>query len=341
MKRTVCLRCDWTGVRRKGECPECGAPLYSLPESTTPSQVTSASRQQPQPSDDGILSSPVAVAQDDENGQPAVPVDGRRRAVIVGALAVVAIWGVTMWSFDRTQTSTRPGPATGSAVTDELDFPAAYFFGLPPEGMVPSKPDTGDLIGTYQSQGGWVYVYADGRVLWSFGGPTYERRLSSAGVDLVLSGAIEPRLFIRQCSACAGPPLPSGSWASSEIRQYVPSRYAMCHFAMGKSPPSRFIGLLPSAAQELLRGKQHPYRPIGMGPPLRIDCWQVTTGEARALDGILSDAGFETWDQTSSGLLTFAPSADVEVDGPWFVPVLPHGEYANPMPGAPPPEEPP
>jgi hypothetical protein len=183
-------------------------------------------------------------------------------------------------------------------------------------------------------------VYADGRVLWSFLGPTYERRLSPAGVDLVRSSAIEPSVFLRACLACAGPALPAGSWADSEIRQYVPSRYAMCHFEVTWFRLSRFLDRLPSFAQKILRAKQQPYSGItdtivdagGRRPP--IDCWEVTTGDARALDEVLSDAGFEEWRSTPDGVVVFVAPADLRL-GPdlWFTPVLPQGEVAEAMRG--------
>ena len=346
MGERVCLRCDWTGETDGMACPRCGAALYRLQEPTTPREVTPVPRSQRHPAGGPMPSSPFEAAQDVERVPPAAPVSGRRRAVIVGALTVVAVGVVTtVWSFDRTQTPADSAAATGPTVT-EPRFPADPFVGLPPEGAVPSTPETGQLIAERQHVGiGWAYVYADGRVLWSFLGPTYERRLSPAGVDLLRSGAIEPSVFLRQCLACTKPVLPAGSWADAEIRQYVPSRYAMCAFELSRFRPSRFLDLLPSPAQELLRGKQQPYQGVtdpnlGAGGPVqpallpRIDCWEVTTGEARALDEVLSDTGFEEWRSTPNGMVAFYPPADLETGpGLWFTPVLPHGELAEAMRG--------
>ena len=66
----------------------------------------------------------------------------------------------------------------------------------------------------------------------------------------------------------------------------------------------------------------------------RIDCWEVTTGEARALDEVLSDVGFEEWRSTQDGVVAFQPPADLGhgIDL-WFTPVLPHGEFADAMRG--------
>jgi hypothetical protein len=342
----VCLRCDWTGEMDGAACPKCGAALYRLPESMEPREVTPPPRPQPHPAGHPMPSSPVEAAQDYERVPPAAPVVGRRRAVIVGALTVVAVGVVaTVGSFDRTQTPADSGAATGSTLT-EPRYPADPFVGLPPEGAAPRTPETGELIGDYQRPGiGWVYVYADGRVLWSFLGPTYERRLSPAGIDLVRSGAIEPSVFLRQCLECTRPVLPAGSWADTEIRQYVPSRYAMCHFELTRFRPSRFLDRLPSFAVKVLRGKQQPYPGItdtivdAVGPAqpelqARIDCWEVTTGDAHALDEVLSDAGFDEWRSTPDGVVAFVPPADLgHGTDLWFTPVLPHGEFAEAMRG--------
>lgn len=345
MGERVCLRCDWTGETDGAACPKCGAALYRLPASTDPREVTPPPRAQPHPGRHPMPSSPVEAARDDESVPPAGSVAARRRwAVIVVALTVAAVWIVTTGGpFGRTQTPADSAAVTGPAVT-EPRYPADSFVGLPPEGAVPRTPKTGKLILQYQHAGiGWVYLYADGRVLWSFLGPTYERRLSPAGVDLVRSGAIEPSVFLRQCLACTKPVLPAGSWADDEIRQYVPSRYAMCHFELSR--PSRFLDLLPLPAQELLRGKQQSYQGVtdpnlGVGGPAqpallpRIDCWEVTTGEARTLDEVLSDAGFEEWRSTPNGMVAFYPPADLKrAPGLWFTPVLPHGELAEAMRG--------
>jgi dipeptidyl aminopeptidase/acylaminoacyl peptidase len=121
----ICLRCDWADEGDGAACPRCGAPLYRLPESTTRREVTAVLRPQPQPAGDGILGSPVELAQDDESVPPATPVDRRRRAVIVGVLTVVAVAVVTtVASFDRTRTQpavTRPTVPLPPEVP-ELDY---------------------------------------------------------------------------------------------------------------------------------------------------------------------------------------------------------------------------
>jgi hypothetical protein len=87
--------------------------------------------------------------------------------------------------------------------------------GLPPEGAVPSTPETGELVVrmySHASRGGdfWLFVYADGRVIWSdYTGATptpaeaemsgsvgfLERRLTPEGVDLLLDEVLSTGLF--------------------------------------------------------------------------------------------------------------------------------------------------
>jgi len=176
-------------------------------------------------------------------------------------------------------------------------------FDLPPEGAVPSSPETGKVIARFKrplGPFGWVFVYADGRVLSvEVPGGTHfvERRLSPEGVELVRSGAVEPRRFLRP----AGPSLPAGAWADPDARPYVSSRYAVCYAAVralqppappdvagelvGYVDPSRVVSLLPAQAQDLLRGKERD----------RGDrrCSGLTIEEALTLEQILLDAGFE------------------------------------------------
>jgi len=116
----ICLRCDWTGGRDGAACPRCGAALYRTPEPTVPREVTPPPRPQPEPTGDRTRSSPIESAQDEI--VPAVPVVAARRrwALIVGAIAVAAVWTVASgWPFGHLQTPAVPGPAeTGPAVSN-------------------------------------------------------------------------------------------------------------------------------------------------------------------------------------------------------------------------------
>jgi hypothetical protein len=144
------------------------------------------------------------------------------------------------------------------------------------------------------------------------GGPPPTPRQASAleRVDLLLT---DPASLV-----------PASAWADPTLRPYVPYRYAICTGLHG----------LPAAAADLLRGKLRRFDGVawweGPGP----DCYDVTTEEARALDEILTDAGFTgaRADLRTLGatyeLESPERSADLERAVVSFYPVLPHGEIA-------------
>jgi len=159
MGERVCLRCDWTAETEGAACPRCEAPLYRFPEPTTPREVTPAPHMQPHRADDRMHSTTIEAAQDDESVQPAEPVvaSSRRWAVIVGALAVAAVWIVASGgAFGRLQTpavpegaqtslaetgpaETETGPAeTGPTVTGSI-YPEQMSYVLPPEGGIAQR----------------------------------------------------------------------------------------------------------------------------------------------------------------------------------------------------------
>jgi hypothetical protein len=286
-------------------------------------------------------SSSIGVSHDDESvprAEPVVAAVRRRSAVIVVAFTVAAIWIVaTGGPFGRTQAPAASGPAiTGptvpsASVSPSLRYPPEServgLVGLPPEGAVPSTPETGDLVAhLVQTRVGWVYVYADGRVIWGNDeGWMYERRLSLSGVDGVRSGAVWPIDFVGGGVSS----VPTVPWADPEVRAYVPSTYSVCYGGKHRLlEASRVVGLLPARAQALLRGNERTYRPVaGLGeePPEPIGCSEVTTEVARSLDGIFSDAGFEV---APGGGYTFAPRDGVgNRIGIAFLPLLPHGKW--------------
>ena len=346
----ICLRCDWTGGGDGAACPRCGAALYRIPEPTTPPEVTPPPRLQPRPAGDRIPSSPIGTPQSDEGLPPVAPVAaaGRRWAVIVGAFTtLVAVWMVaTGGPFGRTQTPAAPPPATGSTVSPAsepalTDLPPPWkqvdLTGLPPEGAVPSTPKTGDVVAQFaENQVGWVYVYADGRVIWYRDGVSmFERRLTPDGVDLVRSGAVRPGELL----GYADSPVPASAWADPEIRAYVPARYAVCYVGKHRPlEPSDVVGLLPAPARTLLRGKERTYDPVfesaGDYPPPpdpvvpSAKCSEVTTEEARALDEIFRDAGFEGVPGAIEDSYLFEPRDEVRN---WitifFLATLPHGNW--------------
>lgn len=121
---------------------------------------------------------------------------------------------------------------------------------------------------------------------------------------------------------------PSSAWQDREIKAYVPSRYWIC--SRGIPEPierARARSLLPRAAQDLL---DDVVRTHVEAMPSDQDCYVVTTEDARALAGILDDAGVgrneprggEVW------LRYTLPNLDAPRSQVWisFEPVLPLDE---------------
>lgn len=84
------------------------------------------------------------------------------------------------------------------------------FVGLPPEGAIPSSPETGVLVFAYEAGPPWdrVHVFADGRYIWAraeeglppFAATEYttgllEQRLTPSGVELLKNEALATGLF--------------------------------------------------------------------------------------------------------------------------------------------------
>ena len=253
----------------------------------------------------------------------------RIAAGVVGiAVFVAAVWIVTtVGSSDRSTPAVPGGSKMGPAQTAPPSAPDAGWEGqgLPPEGTALSSPVEGELIRRHRSRFPSrtpVSVYADGRVLWWVGGrfgegdTVLERRLTPKGIRLVRSGVIR--------AGDLAPPqvlhgVPASAWSDAEARPYVPSRYSVCF-----SPDaSAVMALLPAPAEVLLRGS---------GPdPLHDRCLQVSTEEARALDVILSEAGFVPEELGWAAAGWFLQEGDRL--GVRLVPLWPAGEWLQLSPG--------
>jgi hypothetical protein len=238
---------------------------------------------------------------------------------------------------------TRPaetGPAeTGPAETGPAETGPKFtiaprtrraLVGLPPSGAVPSTPEESRIVlAMWGPHNGWVYLYADGRVIWSQdGGAIFELRLSPAGVDLFRSApvSLKQEVFDQILYQCPGvacvSPLPANAWEDAKIRAWVPSKYAICYLGpRDYIEPSRVAGLLPGPAQALLGGKERTYHADPASPP--VECSEVTTEQARGLDEILDDAGFEG--NAEAGYRFVGPDGDRVQIG--FQPILPHGRW--------------
>jgi hypothetical protein len=241
-------------------------------------------------------------------------------AVFVAAIGLVTTFG----SPDRTQPGASGGAGIGPAATQTQPADAHWDGeGLPPEGTELSTPTEGQLIGEYREiHVGFIYVYWDGRVIWhpDLGG-VLERRLTPEGVDLVRSGATEPEDLLPVVSG-----VPTSAWADAGSRPYAPPRYAVCNGDPGGyEDPSHLLRLLPAPAEAVLQGKERTYRPGTVdrrhGEEV-VECFEVTTEEARDLDQILEAAGFQTGGEAFFGFSRMNDEAGVS-----FEPILPHGTW--------------
>jgi hypothetical protein len=279
----------------------------------------------------------------------------RRNQRMVAGVVGIAVFAAATWvvttglPFDQTRTEGIPGgEGTGPAETGPVETgPAATDagwdgVGLPPEDAVPSTPVEGELIAEFRHEwppagSGFVYVYADGRVIRydAESGVLNERRLTPEGIALVRSGEVQPESFL--------PPPPfetAGAWADAEPRQYVPARYAICFAEKGFRivDPSSVVGLLPARAEALLSGKERTYENATLdaattASALRSTCFEVPTEEARTLNEILRDAGFERSTSFAGPIgegLRFLPADGAEeAVAIVFASLLPQGEWAE------------
>jgi hypothetical protein len=261
----------------------------------------------------------------------------RITAGVVGiAVFVATVWIVTSGGvLDRTETPTVPGPAvTGPTESSE------HGVWLPPKGAEPSTPTEGKVVLKTVGTHPWhsIQVYEDGRVIWSqqigFTGNSrtasttgwLERRLTPEGVDLVRSGAIQ--------LADLDPPshVPVSVWEDPGTNPYVPSRYAVC-----AAWTQQTMRLLPQRTQDLLRAhtdKQAVYNGKAYFSWLRggrrVACPEMTIEEARVLDKIFLEVGFER-SEIASGLMYDIKARDVS--SIFVFPLLPDGEVHGCCPG--------
>ena len=125
------------------------------------------------------------------------------------------------------------------------------------------------------------------------GGGDYvlERRLTPEGVDLVRSGVIRAE-DLAGLSVLHG--VPASAWADAEARPYAPARYSVC-FVISRPDDEE----VPSAtdvvrAMDLLPSRANALPPWNRPDPLHPGCVVVSTQDARAFTGILSEEGLET-----------------------------------------------
>jgi hypothetical protein len=255
----------------------------------------------------------------------------RIAAGVVGiAVFVAAVWVVNGGGvFVRTETPAVPGPAVTGPI--ESSGPGVW---LPPKGAEPSTPTKGKVVLKTVGTHPWhsIQVYEDGRVIWSqqigFTGNFrtasttgwLERRLTPEGVDLVRSGAIRLEDL--------DPPshVPANVW-EGEAQPYVPSRYVIC-----AAWSQETMRLLPQRTRDLLRGHMDKlavynggaiFSRLGRG----VACPEMTIEEARALDKIFLEVGFER-SETASGLVYDIKARDVS--SIHVIPLLPGAVFFSP-----------
>jgi hypothetical protein len=277
----------------------------------------------------------------------------RRYAAVVAVLAVLATSFIVFVGRPAPSQSLSPGP--------------------PPTLPVPPDPhEAASIVAKYgKVHVGWVVVYGDGRVIKMFdiAGELFERHLTTKGLDLVRSGAIQPMALLpagdRMWNCGPRHRIPGGTsncveitrapaevWADAEPKPYVPSRYAAC---LGTDPPAtEMVGRLPAAARSLLRDAElraygnDLFSPSDLGldpwpPDPPEECFEVSTQEAIVLFKTLRQAGFG-WvvaDQDGSARPAPPPPWAGEVRGPCgaveqpatievcFTPLLPHGDWVR------------
>ena len=221
---------------------------------------------------------------------------------------------------------------SGPSLSASSGFPSA------PAGA-PDQDEAATIVARFaEFHVGWVLVYADGRVISYPDLDAYqppgvrpytilERRLTTAGVDLVRSGHVEPGTFLqRRASLPAWADqrlpraywadfVPRAHWADPVPRAYEPSRYAVCP---GNADGVYAMDRVPAAAQKLLRGNERAftYAPVlleGEVPP--AECFELSAAEARALRQAYIYAG-----RPMDGI-GFPGSVAMHL-----APILPHGE---------------
>jgi len=292
------------------------------------------------------------------------PEPGRGRRVAAGvvgiALFVAVVWVATTGGpFAPTPTPsptgpTEPVPTRVPSAPAEASLTARVgFIGLPPEGAVPSRPRTGELVLSYHGRrfARWyqVWVYRDGRLIWLRDGDVLEganeyttgfleQRLSPKGIRLLLArGSAEAALFgIPWRPPYPASWLPPRAWEDREIRAFVPSRWAVCYQGLTRTiAPSRIVDRLPPPAVRLLRaGSPHVRSEGGWLRGFDGACSVLTTEDAHALVEALEEAGLRQDEFQKVFRLAYYVGTQGPVDQQsviWFEPILPHGVV--PLPG--------
>jgi hypothetical protein len=194
-----------------------------------------------------------------------------------------------------------------------------------------------------------VIWHKDATQNFSLESPTYERRLTPAGLELVRSGVLEAWDFIEGNgrrvlpTRCATPPcpVPSEVWtdAPNSMRTpWTPSEYTGClyqevgnqdRYYPGAIGPFRAatnrVGDLPAAVQSLLRGPRRVFAGAGRVPPDPADHF-FPAGECFVLTPQAAHAALDlNGPHRSPWVESIAASPAEGAIGLMVLPVLPHG----------------
>jgi hypothetical protein len=86
--------------------------------------------------------------------------------------------------------------------------------------------------------------------------------------------------------------LPASAWEDPEVRAYVPSAYSVCLEGLRGLGLSRVLASLPEGAENVLRAQENtPSQYTNLVGTFVLWCSRLTNEEARALEGMLDDAG--------------------------------------------------
>ncbi|MET0727599.1 MAG: hypothetical protein ABWZ76_04800 [Acidimicrobiales bacterium] len=289
-------------------------------------------------------------------------------AVAVLAIAACVLVVASRHDTTRTELPVGPSPTpttAPSALTGNVGFvgvpPEGATPSTPPTGELVAAWYVHPAVGSIFP--GARQVYADGRVL-SFQvsrvSGWLEQRLTPEGVELVRSEIVSSRpdadvdpstargiIRVRKGGrlvlvrvgdrmllrlAALETWLPPRVWEDRDATAYIPSTYAVCVGRAGSwealPDPVQAVSLFPAPLPQLSGSPSFNDDPGGGLPPSDLDCWNVTTEQAREVAAAFDAAGIEPEVEDRSGWLLYrfdvpepvSTAVDVMV---W--PVLPEG----------------
>ena len=157
-----------------------------------------------------------------------------------------------------------------------------------------------------------------------------ERRLTTDGLRLVRSGAIQVQDFNRADL------VPSDVWAEARYRPYVPAEYAVCGWEQGELSGAwvdarSVLGDLPPAVRALLRETHRTFSGfsfLDMTPPELQEsttCFALTTEAADELVRLSYEPTLRY--RREGDWLTFVDPKKALVTRMQILPVMPHGQF--------------